>query len=65
MLFIIVFYENFGEGECCDLDMIYCFNSCIGEVVNWFIQQNLGQLKKLLNSLINGDKKVVMLLDES
>ncbi|MGU0160431.1 hypothetical protein ACVXHB_08455 [Escherichia coli] len=30
-----------------------------------FIQQNPGQLKKPLNSLTNGDKKAVTLLDES
>ncbi|HIA8139061.1 TPA: 3'-5' exonuclease, partial [Escherichia coli] len=37
----------------------------IGEVANRFIQQNPGQLKKPLNSLTNGDKKAVTLLDES
>ena len=51
------FHENFGEGERCDLDTTYRFNSRIGEVANRFIQQNPGQLKKPLNSLTNGDKK--------
>lgn len=51
------FHENFGEGERCDLDTTYRFNSRIGEVANRFIQQNLCQLKKPLNSLTNGDKK--------
>lgn len=59
------FHENFGEGERCDLDTTYRFNSRIGEVANRFIQQNPGQLKKPLNSLTNGDKKAVTLLDES
>ncbi len=49
----------------CDLDTTYRFNSRIGEVANRFIQQNPGQLKKPLNSLTNGDKKAVTLLDES
>lgn len=39
------FHENFGEGERCDLDTTYRFNSRIGEVANRFIQQNPGQLK--------------------
>lgn len=51
------FHENFGEGDRCDLDTTYRFNSRIGEVANRFIQQNLCQLKKPLNSLTNGDKK--------
>lgn len=59
------FHENFGEGDRCDLDTTYRFNSRIGEVANRFIQQNPGQLKKPLNSLTNGDKKAVTLLDES
>ena len=58
------FHENFGEGDRCDLDTTYRFNSRIGEVANRFIQQNPGQLKKPLNSLTNGDKKAVTLLDE-
>lgn len=59
------FHENFGEGDRCDLDTTYRFNSRIGEVANRFIQQNPCQLKKPLNSLTNGDKKAVTLLDES
>ena len=59
------FHENFGEGDRCDLETTYRFNSRIGEVANRFIQQNPGQLKKPLNSLTNGDKKAVTLLDES
>ncbi|NGK75870.1 DNA helicase IV [Escherichia coli] len=59
------FHENFGEGDRCDLDTTYRFNSRIGEVANRFIQQNPGQLKKPLNSLTNGDEKAVTLLDES
>ncbi len=47
------------------IDTTYRFNSRIGEVANRFIQQNPGQLKKPLNSLTNGDKKAVTLLDES
>ena len=45
------FHENFGEGERCDLDTTYRFNSRIGEVANRFIQQNPGQLKKPLKQL--------------
>lgn len=59
------FHENFGEGDRCDLDTTYRFNSRIGEVANRFIQQNPCQLKKPLNSLTNGDEKAVTLLDES
>lgn len=59
------FHQTFGEGDRCDLDTTYRFNSRIGEVANRFIQQNPHQLAKPLNSLTNGDKKSVTLLDES
>lgn len=59
------FQQNFGEGDRCNLDTTYRFNSRIGEVANQFIQQNPHQLTKPLNSLIAGDKKAVTLLDES
>ncbi len=59
------FQQNFGEGDRCNLDTTYRFNSRIGEVANQFIQQNPHQLTKLLNSLMAGDKKAVTLLDES
>ncbi|QMD24478.1 DNA helicase IV [Citrobacter freundii] len=59
------FHHTFGEGERCDLDTTYRFNSRIGEVANGFIQQNPHQLAKPLNSLTVGDKKAVTLLDES
>lgn len=59
------FQQNFGEGNRCNLDMTYRFNSRIGEVANQFIQQNPHQLTKPLNSLTTGDKKAVTLLDES
>ncbi|POT57870.1 DNA helicase IV [Citrobacter amalonaticus] len=59
------FHQTFGEGERCDLDTTYRFNSRIGEIANRFIQQNPHQLKKPLNSLTTGDKKAVTLLDES
>ncbi|MGK3495894.1 DNA helicase IV [Citrobacter youngae] len=59
------FRQHFGEGDRCDLDTTYRFNSCIGEIANRFIQQNPHQLKKPLNSLTAGDRKAVTLLDES
>ncbi|MGO0672612.1 DNA helicase IV [Citrobacter werkmanii] len=59
------FQQNFGEGERCNLDTTYRFNSRIGEVANQFIQQNPHQLTKPLNSLMTGDKKAVTLLDEN
>lgn len=59
------FQQNFGEGDRCNLDTTYRFNSRIGEVANQFIQQNPHQLTKPLNSLMAGDKKAVTLLDES
>ncbi|ATF50161.1 DNA helicase IV [Citrobacter freundii] len=59
------FHHTFGEGDRCDLDTTYRFNSRIGEVANGFIQQNPHQLAKPLNSLTVGDKKAVTLLDES
>ena len=59
------FRQHFGEGDRCDLDTTYRFNSRIGEVANRFIQQNPHQLKKPLNSLTAGDRKAVTLLDES
>lgn len=59
------FHHAFGEGDRCDLDTTYRFNSRIGEVANGFIQQNPHQLVKPLNSLTVGDKKAVTLLDES
>ncbi|MBJ3558339.1 DNA helicase IV [Salmonella enterica subsp. enterica serovar Derby] len=59
------FRQHFGEGDRCDLDTTYRFNSRIGEVANRFIQQNPHQLKKPLNSLAAGDRKAVTLLDES
>lgn len=58
------FHQTFGEGDRCDLDTTYRFNSRIGEVANRFIQQNPHQLKKPLNSLMSGDKKSVTLLEE-
>lgn len=51
------FHHTFGEGDRCDLDTTYRFNSRIGEVANGFIQQNPHQLAKPLNSLTVGDKK--------
>ncbi len=45
------FHENFGEGDRCDLDTTYRFNSRIGEVANRFIQQNPCQLKKAAKQL--------------
>lgn len=59
------FQQNFGEGDRCNLDTTYRFNSRIGEIANRFIQQNPHQLAKPLNSLTTGDKKAVTLLDES
>lgn len=59
------FQQNFGEGDRCNLDTTYRFNSRIGEVANRFIQQNPHQLTKPLNSLMTGDKKAVTLLDEN
>ncbi|WP_410751220.1 DNA helicase IV [Citrobacter sp. U14242] len=59
------FRQHFGEGDRCDLDTTYRFNSRIGEIANRFIQQNPHQLKKPLNSLAAGDRKAVTLLDES
>lgn len=59
------FHQTFGEGDRCDLDTTYRFNSRIGEIANRFIQQNPHQLAKPLNSLTVGDKKAVTLLDES
>ena len=59
------FHHTFGEGDRCDLDTTYRFNSRIGELANGFIQQNPHQLAKPLNSLTVGDKKAVTLLDES
>ncbi|MBJ8369885.1 DNA helicase IV [Citrobacter cronae] len=59
------FQQNFGEGDRCNLDTTYRFNSRIGEVANQFIQQNPHQLTKQLNSLMTGDKKAVTLLDEN
>lgn len=59
------FRQHFGEGDRCDLDTTYRFNSRIGEIANRFIQQNPHQLKKPLNSLTAGDRKAVTLLDES
>ena len=59
------FQQNFGEGDRCNLDTTYRFNSRIGEVANQVIQQNPHQLTKPLNSLMAGDKKAVTLLDES
>ncbi|HFS5792973.1 TPA: DNA helicase IV [Citrobacter werkmanii] len=59
------FQQNFGEGDRCNLDTTYRFNSRIGEVANQFIQQNPHQLTKPLNSLMTGDKKAVTLLDEN
>ncbi|MDK6378480.1 DNA helicase IV [Citrobacter freundii] len=61
----IAFQQNFGEGDSCNLDTTYRFNSRIGEVANQFIQQNPHQLTKPLSSLTIGDKKAVTLLDES
>jgi len=48
------FRQHFGEGDRCDLDTTYRFNSRIGEIANRFIQQNPHQLKKPLNSLTAG-----------
>ncbi|WP_204577939.1 DNA helicase IV [Citrobacter cronae] len=59
------FQQNFGEGDRCNLETTYRFNSRIGEVANQFIQQNPHQLTKPLNSLMTGDKKAVTLLDEN
>ncbi|MDM2944901.1 DNA helicase IV [Citrobacter sp. Cm038] len=59
------FHHTFGEGDRCDLDTTYRFNSRIGEVANRFIQKNPHQLAKPLNSLTSGDKKAVTLLEES
>lgn len=59
------FRQHFGEGDRCDLDTTYRFNSRIGEIANRFIQQKPHQLKKPLNSLTAGDRKAVTLLDES
>ncbi|MTH46790.1 DNA helicase IV [Intestinirhabdus alba] len=59
------FHDSFGEGDRCDLDTTYRFNSRIGEIANRFIQQNPHQLAKPLNSLTTGDKKAVTLLDET
>lgn len=59
------FQESFGDGDRCDLDTTYRFNSRIGEIANRFIQQNPHQLKKPLNSLTTGDKKAVTLLEET
>lgn len=59
------FQQNFGEGDRCNLDTTYRFNSRIGQVANQFIQQNPHQLTKPLNSLMTGDKKAVTLLDEN
>ncbi|WP_260863908.1 DNA helicase IV [Citrobacter sp. Marseille-Q6884] len=59
------FHQTFGEGDRCDLDTTYRFNSRIGEIANRFIQQNPHQLVKPLNSLNAGDKKAVTLLDEN
>lgn len=59
------FHQTFGEGDRCDLDTTYRFNSRIGEIANRFIQQNPHQLAKPLNSLTTGDKKAVTLLEES
>ncbi|TKU50390.1 DNA helicase IV [Citrobacter sp. wls714] len=59
------FQQNFGEGDRCNLDTTYRFNSRIGEVANQFIQQNPHQLTKPLNSLMTEDKKAVTLLDEN
>ncbi len=59
------FHQTFGDGDRCDLDTTYRFNSRIGEIANRFIQQNPHQLKKPLNSLTTGDKKAVTLLDET
>ncbi|WP_436856876.1 DNA helicase IV [Citrobacter tructae] len=58
------FHQTFGDGDRCDLDTTYRFNTRIGEVANRFIQQNPHQLKKPLNSLRSGDKHAVTLLDE-
>lgn len=59
------FHQTFGDGDRCDLDTTYRFNSRIGEIANRFIQQNPNQLQKQLNSLTKGDKKAVTLLEES
>ncbi|NDO82773.1 DNA helicase IV [Citrobacter sp. NCU1] len=59
------FHQTFGEGDRCDLDTTYRFNSRIGEIANRFIQQNPHQLAKPLNSLTPGDKKAVTLLEEN
>ncbi|QMI04798.1 DNA helicase IV [Citrobacter sp. RHB25-C09] len=58
------FHQTFGDGDRCDLDTTYRFNTRIGEVANRFIQQNPHQLRKPLNSLRSGDKHAVTLLDE-
>ena len=56
--------KTFGEGERCDLDTTYRFNSRIGEVANRFIQQNPGQLKSR-KTANQWRQKAVTLLDES
>ncbi|MBP2844650.1 DNA helicase IV [Dickeya oryzae] len=58
------FEQHFGEGAHCILDTTYRFNHRIGEIANRFIQQNPAQLKKTLNSLRDGDKKSVVLLEQ-
>ncbi len=45
------FHENFGEGDRCDLDTTYRFNSRIGEVANRFIQQNPVPVEKAAKQL--------------
>ncbi|XNM58795.1 UvrD-helicase domain-containing protein [Escherichia coli] len=39
------FHENFGEGDCRDLDTTYRFNSRIGEVANRFISRTQASRK--------------------
>ncbi|AUQ26266.1 DNA helicase IV [Dickeya zeae] len=58
------FEQHFGEGAQCVLDTTYRFNHRIGEIASRFIQQNPAQLKKTLNSLRDGDKKSVVLLEQ-
>ena len=59
------FHENFGEGDRCDLDTTYRFNSRIGEIVNRFIQQNPRPVEKAAKQQPMETEKAVTLLDES
>ena len=56
------FSQHFSAGDTCMLDTTYRFNSRIGEIANQWVQQNPGQQKKELNSLIAGNKQAVSLL---